>query len=396
MHNLYVPPIKILYFIVFLFITGFASQALLRKDVPIPKFEITIAKTETESIEESEPLKVEPTWSSITINTNGTDRKYGNMVGMQVYLRANDFAKPEWWSERIEELLKSGKEKNIYDRKTIVIFPEHIGTGLLFVDEKKSIFEEGDINSLIDNFVSKHATEIAPYLENSKKPNSKWEASFRYKSLRMAEVYQETFSRLAKEYKVPILAGSIILPSPKVVKGVLVVDPQGQLYNVSVPFSAEGKVMDPLVRKTLITDEESSFIEAGELTQDRTWIVPGWKVAVFIGQEVFNTALYDRLKGKPLDGLVSPSVSFKKLDQEKIKSFLPNEDLSQLSENEIWEKFGLAKNIKTTRAIDAVQVFMHGSLFGFKTSGRTFNLRDFVNINVSESDNEPRILNLYF
>ncbi len=392
MHNFYVPPSKILFFIILLIATGFSAQFLKQSDIPIPKFEIKIASVKPEA----EVTKPEITWSTIPIRTNGSDRKYGNIVSMQVYLRSQDFAKAEWWSERIEELLKAGKAANIYDRKTIIIFPEHVGTGLVLLDEKESVFDNDSWKSAMDVMITKHSEELTSHLEYSKKPAAKWEAAIRFKSQKMADVYTSTFSKLAKEYNVPILGGSIILPSPRVVRGTLVVDPQGPLYNVAVPFSAEGKVMDPLIRKTLITDDEALLVDAGELNQDRTWIVPGWKVGVFIGQEVFNTQLYEKLKGKPLDGLVSPSVSFPALSKEYLKNYIQDESFLSMSENEIWEKFGLTKHIKETRAVESVQVFLHGSFFNEKTSGRTFNVRDFVNFDSVDSDSEPRILNLYF
>lgn len=394
MHNLYVPPIKIVFFLLLIVLTGFSAKLLRNSDVPIPKFEINIVRVETKN--ENEVKRPEVTWSTIPIRTNGTDRKYGNIISMQVFLRTEDFAKPEWWTERIEELLKAGKSANIYDRKTIIIFPEHIGTGLVLLDEKESVFEKENWKIAMDEVVSKHENDILSFLSFSKKPAAKWEATLRYKSQRMADVYTQTFSRLAKEYNVPILAGTIILPSPKVVRGTLVIDPTGPLYNVAIPFAADGKVMDPLIRKSLLTDEEGLVLDKGEISQDRTWIVPGWKVGVFIGQEVFNTALYERLRGKPLDGLVSPSASFPSLGKETIRTFINDDTFLTLTENEIWEKFGLTKNIKVTRAVESVHSFLHGNFFGEKTTGRTFNVRDYVNFDFSDSDTEPRILNLYF
>jgi predicted amidohydrolase len=394
MHNLYVPPSRILFFIFLLAVTGFSARALQRSDFPIPKFEIKIPET-IETVE-ADVIRPDITWSSIPIKTNGTDRKYGNIVSMQVYLRTEDFARAEWWAERMEELIRAGKTANIFDRKTIIIFPEHIGTGLVLLDEKESVFDSEDWQKGMDKLVSKHETELVPFLASSKKPASKWEAAFRFKAQKMADVYQQTFSKLAKEYSVPILAGSIILPSPKVVRGSLVIDINGPLYNVSVPFSADGKAMDPLIRKTLITDFEAQILDAGEVAQERTWIVPGWKVGIFIGQEVFNTALYTKLAGRPLDGIVSPAVSFPSFEKEKLKTFINDPSSESLTENEVWEKHGLTKNIKITRAIESVQVFLHGSFFGTKTGGRTYNVRDFINFDSVDSDSDPRILNLYF
>ncbi|WP_244594440.1 hydrolase, carbon-nitrogen family protein [Leptospira ryugenii] len=361
----------------------------------MPKVEFSIAKTETKPEEEKEIEFITAPWTDIKIRTNGVDRKYGNIVGMQVFLFAKDFAKQEWWALRLEELLKKGKDANIYDRKTIIILPENIGTGLVFLGEKDFVFEKETWQEAMDAFVKKHESELQSFLPDSKKPKATWEAAFRYRSEEMAKVYQETFSKLANTYKVPILAGSIILPSPKVVNGNLVVDPKGPLYNVSVPFSADGRVMAPLLKKTILTEEEKQILEPGEKNQDRTWIVPGWKVGVFMGSEVFSLPLYESLRGRPLDGLVAMSASLSPLDTKSLADLIP-EDISSLSENQIWETQGLPKHIKLTRAVDLVHVFLHGDFFGTNPKGRTFNLRDFVNADNAESDQEPTILNLYF
>ncbi|BDA80500.1 carbon-nitrogen hydrolase [Leptospira kobayashii] len=391
MHNFYVSTSRIIFFLILVGITSFAAHSFHSTGVSVP-----VPSLPLPTYEENEISRAEKSWTTIPIQTNGADRKYGNIISMQVYLDGSDFSKQEWWAERIEELLKTGKDANIYDRKTIIIFPEHIGTGLVFLGQKERVFHSPDWKTAIDTFAIQHEAELVPHLEFSKKAQPKWEAAFRYQSQLMADTYQLTFARLAKEYSVPILAGSIILPSPKIVGGKLIVDPKGPLYNVSVSFSADGRVMDPLVRKTLLTEEEEMILEPGDVAQDRTWVVPGWKVAVFLGHEVFNSALYERLKGRPLDGLVSPAFSFPKLNIEKMKNYINDPEIGSLSENEIWIKHGLSKHIKITRAVESVQVFLHGKFFEEGTSGKTFNIRDFVNKDESESESQPRILNLYF
>jgi len=391
MHNFYVSTSRIIFFLILVGITSFTAHSFHSTGVSVP-----VPSLPVPTYEENEISREEKSWITIPIQTNGADRKYGNIISMQAYLHAGDFSKEEWWAERIEELLKTGKDANIYDRKTIIIFPEHIGTGLVFLGQKERVFNQPNWKSAFDAFASLHESEILPHLEFSKKAQPKWEAAFRYRAQTMADTYQLTFARLAKQYSVPILAGSIILPAPKIVAGKLTVDPKGPLYNVSVSFSADGRVMDPLVRKTILTEDEELILEPGDSTQDRTWVVPGWKVAIFLGHEVFNSALYERLRGKPLDGLVSPAFSFPKMNVEKMKTYINDPEIGNLSENEIWIKHGLSKHIKITRAVESVQVFLHGKFFEQETSGKTFNIRDFVNKDEASSESQPRILNLYF
>ncbi|MCG6144185.1 hydrolase, carbon-nitrogen family protein [Leptospira bandrabouensis] len=379
MHNLYVPPYKILLFLI-LFGFGFFSASILKDDqttlpkidIPKPdfsfdfKFDFNFSKPEVDE-EITKPTK---SWHDVTIQTNGTDRKYGNLVGIQLVLQPEDFVKEEWWRERIEETLTKAKTSGIFDRKTIVILPEHTGSGLLFLDEKS-------------RFLNADSLEFAL---KTKGENFSLSDLFYLKSEKMAEVYVRTFSELAKQYNVPILAGTIILPNPKIVKGSLVLDSKGPLYNVAIPFSADGKLMDPLVKKSLLTEEELKILSPGETTQDRVWVVPGWKVAILIGQEVFDINIYNRLVGKPIDGLISPSASYPNM---KWQSF-------DLEDSNVWKKEGMAKFIKSTKAQDLVQVFLAGHLYGQKWNGKTFNLRDFSNEDQVGSVESPTILNLYF
>ncbi|TGL22605.1 hydrolase, carbon-nitrogen family protein [Leptospira bourretii] len=379
MHNLYVPPYKILIFIV-LFGFGFFSASILKDDqtalpkfdIPTPdlsfdfKFDFNFSKPEADE-EISKPVK---TWTDVNLQTNGVDRKYGNLVGIQLVLKPEDFVKEEWWRERIDETLNKGKSSGIFDRKTIVILPEHTGTGLVFLDEKS-------------RFLNADSFDLAL---KTKGENFSSSDLFYLKAEKMAEVYVRTFSELAKQYNVPILAGTIILPNPKIVKGSLVLDSKGPLYNVAIPFSADGKLMEPLVKKTLLTEEESTILSPGEVKQDRVWVVPGWKVAIFIGQEVFDANLYNRLVGKPIDGLISPSSSYPDM---KWQSY-------NLEDSNVWKQEGLAKYIKSTKAQDLVQVFLGGQLYGKNWNGKTFNLRDFSNEDQVGSVETPTILNLYF
>ncbi|TGM44745.1 hydrolase, carbon-nitrogen family protein [Leptospira levettii] len=385
MHNLYVPPYKILLFIV-LFGIGYGSATFIKEHdtgLPTPKLEVpksdfsfnfdfkfdfnfNFSKPEVDE----EIQKPEKSWNDVTIQTNGTDRKYGNLVGIQLVLKPEDYVKEEWWRERIEETLIKGKSSGIFDRKTIVIFPEHLGSGLVFLNEKSRFLNSDTLEEAL----------------KTKGENFTIRDLLLSKAELMSEVYVRTFSNLAKEFNVPILGGTIVLPNPKIVKGNLVLDPNGPLYNVAIPFSADGKLMEPIVKKSILTEEELKVYSAGESNQDRIWIVPGWKVAIFIGQDVFDASLYSRLTGKAIDGLISPSAVF------------PNMKWSDkdLSDSNIWKQEGMPKYIKSTRAQDLVQVFLSGHLFENHWNGKTFNLRDFTFEDQVISVESPTILNLYF
>ncbi len=67
------------------------------------------------------------------------------------------------------------------------------------------------------------------------------ETVYQMKAWQMAYKYQSIFSRLAKEYRVSIVAGSIVLPNPKVIEG-NITPTDGPLRNVSFYFHSDGRV----------------------------------------------------------------------------------------------------------------------------------------------------------
>lgn len=380
MHNLYLPPKKILLFLLLFFGGGYLGTQIQSDLSTLPKWDFQFPKIDLSfnfdysfafSKEDSEITeRPELTWSDIPIVTNGTDRKYGNLVGMQVLLRTEDFVKEEWWRERLEEVLEKGKSFQLYDRKTIVIFPEHVGTGLVLLGEKSRFVQAEDWNEAL-------ATKGQSFNTSQ---------MFYEKSEQMLDVYQRVFGELAKKYGVPILAGSIILPEPRIERGTILINKTGPLYNVTIPFSAEGKPMEPLVKKSILTNEEKEFLSAGSFNQERVWVVPGWKVGILLGIESLEPGSYERLKERPLDGLVSPSLTW---DQQKFGD-------KNLSARTVWETEGLSRFISLTKAQDLVQVFLLGNWFGKSGKSFGFNLRDFQFQERADSETQPTILNLYF
>jgi len=375
-----------------------------RPALPEAEPELVEAPTEPEERrpQESKPLPVEPepplfqpTWTEPFLRTNGEDRKYGNLVGMQTYMHLTDFARMEVYEKRIRELLQKGKSSNIFDRKTIVIFPEHIGTGLFLLEEKAPAFETNSLEDLASYLQKKYSEELPQFPPHPQAKKPIWDSLLRRKSAKMAEAYQSVFSKLAKEFNVPIFAGSILLPGPKLVRGSLQVDTKAPLYNVAVVFGTDGRPMEPLVKKTVLSTWEESLAEPGDPNQNRVRVVPGWKVGIFVGEEVFSETLYDKLKGRPMDGIVACGFSAPSQSAKDLQRYI-TEPMASAEEKEIWKMQGIFRFVKKTRAQDIVQVFSGGSLWGNATKIPSFNVRDFQFWDGASSDQKPQILNLYF
>lgn len=416
MHNISVSFSRLFVFILVLFGSWYGSK-ILEKDqqnTPIPtpelvKFQLEIPKfslfktnpnpeiefSQTDKpIEDLEVQEAIPTWNRVVIQTNGTNRKYGNLIAIQPKFFFSDFSNETTIAKRLKEIMEQGKVNSLYDRKTIVVMPEHIGSGLVFLDEKQNTFKSMSFNALIQFLNNKYKSELSSISSNSKISRNDIDKVFRLKAQRMSEAYVSLFSKLSKEYSVPIFAGSIILPGPKISNGKISIDTTAPLYNIAVVFGADGRVMEPLVKKTILSEEESLILEKGDVNQNRVWIVPGWKVGVFLGEEVFSEVLFDKLKSRPLDGIVVAGFSNPLGSPKALSRFLP-EPVNLDNETEIWLRYGALKYIQNTKAQDLVQAFASFSVWGQNTRAQSFNVRDFLNQDRANSES-PTIMNLYF
>lgn len=411
MHNLYVSPFRLFLFVFLLCFTWYSALSVRRMEDPESQKEnVELAVVEEETIPEAieskpiepeivkeediNPAEVKPSWTNIPIQTNGENRKYGNLVAMQTFFHWTDFSSEEVIEKRVNELLSAGKNAGIFDRKTIVVFPEHIGTGFLFLEEQSKVFKVDSFTGSLQLMALRHKEELLgfPALPTAKRPVL--DSILRWKSKRMASAMQNIFSKAAKAYSIPILAGSIILPGPKIVRGELVVDTKQPLYNVSVSFGSDGRIMEPMVKKTVLSEWEELLVEKGDINQNRVWIVPGWKVAVFLGEEVFSEPLYEKLKGRPLDGMVASGFGNPYGKPENLQRYI-TDSISGMSEKDVWIKHGMIKYIQRTKAMDLIQVFSMGSFLGNSPKVKTFNIRDFQ-FKDEASSSSPLIMNLYF
>lgn len=414
MHNLYLSPFRFLLFLFLLTFTWYSALSVRKMDrpsveekveevaivEPLPEKEEPIVDelkvVEPEVIKEQDisPNEAKPIWTTIPIQTNGENRKYGNLIAMQTSFFWTDFASEDVIEKRVNELLSAGKSAGIFDKKTIVVFPEHLGSGLVFLDEQSKVFQEDSLSKSLQLIAGRHKEDLInfPASPNAKRPV--WDSIFRWKSKRMATALQNIFSKAAKAYSIPILAGSIILPGPKIVRGELSVDTKQPLYNISVCFGADGRIMEPMVKKTVLSEWEELLVEKGDINQNRVWVVPGWKVAVFLGEEVFSEPLYDKLKGRPLDGMVASAFGNPYGKPENLQRYI-TEPVSGMSEKDIWIKHGMIKYIQKTRAMDLIQVFSMGNFLGNSPKVKAFNIRDFQ-FKDEASSSSPLIMNLYF
>jgi hypothetical protein len=265
------------------------------------------------------------------------------------------------------------------------VFPEHLGTWLVAVDEKQEVYsapklEEAMktmISSNIGNFLISYAT--APSVKDKIAYSL-----FAMKAQQMAAIYHRTFSRLANKYQLTIIAGSILLPNPEIKNNLLITSP-GNLYNTTVIYQPKGIAYPQLIKKAFPTSEEQPFTTAGKLTEIPIFDLSIGKTAVIICADSWFPETYQYLDKQNTEVIIVPSYCSKENSWSEAwqgygANTLPNDvektDVGTLTEEQAWLKYGLAGRIKTTKAIVGMNVFLHGKLWDLGSDGFPILFKD--------------------
>ena len=383
MHNLYFPWVRILIF-GFLFALPFYGKQFLKPSDPALQ-EADFANYKSDS---------EERFKTIEYVLNGTDRKLGNLIAIEPNFLPLDFYSAENFKKSLRPIFEKAKNEKIIDRKTLIILPEHVGTGLYLINENKAAYFSS-YSSSFNEIKSSHKNEIEEYQKfcetsTCSKNTLEWESIIYLKKDEVAKIYNDTFSELAKEYSVSIIAGSIILPEPKIIKGELVAG-EGKLYNSSVTYLPSGKAIDQIIKKINLSQWEKDLLTPGEIKQDLIITVPGWKVGVFIGIDSFYSSVYSQISKSKVDGLVSPASSFisDKITDESNK-------LLELQEPDTWHRYSLKDRSVETNAKVYLQVFWNGSIWDIKDVPQSYSSRENLEPIRSSEKKNPKMLNLYF
>ncbi len=310
----------------------------------------------------------------------GKNTGKGNIIALSPYLHTYDFSSKETFCNMLHYYLSFAQRKNLLNDSTIIVLPEYIGTWLVVSNEKRSIYEDTSLEDGMKTVVLSNLGKFTKaYLQSHSKDKTK-EAIFRMKAYQMRDVYQAAFSGLAKEFHVTIVAGSVVLPEPIVRNGNIEITNSGKLYNVSVVFDANGKVIAPLTKKIFPIEEEKTFICGADKNELPVYKTAAGTLAVLICADSWYASSYKSLKNKNADVLAVPSfVSGNDTWSKKWKGYngaaMPSDadknDIGQLTEHDAWSKYAMPGKIKSTKIKTGVNVFLRGDLWNLGSDGHT-------------------------
>lgn len=317
----------------------------------------------------------------------GDDTGAGNLLGVQPFMVPLDYASEERFYAKLAAYLEIAGQKGWLNEKTTVIWPEYLGTWLVTAGEKRTIYQASGISEAMQTLVLSNLFSFVRVLLSAGirvRASDKIKYSlFRLKARPMAEIYHSVFSRLAREYGVTIVAGSILLPSPSVRGGVLTAG-EGELYNVSPVYKPNGSIHDKLVRKAFLTEDEKPFTLAAPVSELPIFETPAGRLAVLICADSWYPSSYRTIRSKKPDLLAVPSYlspdgvwerPWRGYNSEEPPKDVDLCDVERLTEGEAWLKYAVAGRLRSAGASHGMNVFLRGRIWDLGSDGHTLILQ---------------------
>ena len=313
---------------------------------------------------------------------NPSDSLSRNIVGIQPYMEASDYFDEVIFKEKLRQYLVAASDKAFIKKNTLVIYPEHIGTWLLLLGEKHNIAEMETLEEAMNIIVYSNAFDyFLGYLKTGDETNTEVSSIFRMKAKTMLRAYYKAFSELSNETKTYIVAGSIVLPEPRVVGGEIYLELDGPLYNASFLFGPDGKVLGNPILKAFPKAAEDHYTSAGDPKISQVFELPLGKTSIMLSNDSWNSQSYENEINDSAEIILvssfctedySMTSKWSGYDRKISQENLDLENIGELTNREAWEKYGLPAQIKNTKANVALTVFLHGNFWNLDSDGQPF------------------------
>jgi len=301
----------------------------------------------------------------------------GNFLAIQAFMEPKDYQTATAFKGKLEYYLVEARSRHWLHENTIVVLPEYIGTWLVAAGEKNSVYSAPDIQKAMETIVKSNLFSFAGAYFSATAKDKVRDAVFRMKADKMAQIYGDVLSALAKKYKLTIVGGSIVLPNPKVENNKII--PQGgDLYNVSFLFHPDGSIDPQVVHKVFPTKDEQGFLSKGKMENLPVFETPAGKLGIIICTDSWYANVYQYFQDKDCELIAVPSfMTPAGLMRTKWKGYsgFPNPkdvdvaDIDSITERQAWEKYAMAGRFRNYNFRAGVNVFMRGKLWDITTDG---------------------------
>jgi len=334
----------------------------------------------------------------------GSDRARGNLLGIAPYMTPQDYMSQESYFDKLNVYLQIAQHAGWLNEKTIVLFPEHLGTWLVFANENKKIFQAPTLDAAERAMVLLHPVKfILHFLKSTEKGRAE-AAFFRVKAKQMAAIHYDVFSQLARNYAITLIAGSTILPAPQISNGELLLN-EGPLRSVSILYQPDGTPHPQLLFKAFPTSRELDFITPAAAKDIPSFETPAGRLGVLICADSWYPQTYTSLNKDGIEILAVPSFDILGMeywhqpwpgyDGWPLPADVDGNDIKRITEAQAWKKYSLAGRISSSGARYGMNIFLRGRLWDQDLGGKPATLVRENEVFVEELSQKAVMLNLW-
>ncbi len=314
---------------------------------------------------------------SVQLREAGAARGGGNLVGIQPWMTPADYASEGTLVSRLAGYLEAAKRQGWLNARTIVVFPEYLGTWLVITGEGPAVHRAARLSHAMQRLLLRHPIRAFAAVFAAREKDRVAAGLFRVRARAIARGYQGTFSRLARDFGVTVVAGSTVLPNPSVRRDKIVAG-EGPLYNVSAVFGPDGIPYPKLVRKVNLTSAESPFLASGSVTELPVFETPAGRLGVLICADSWYPEPYDRLRSQGVELIAVPSYIAQQgcwnepwhgYDGAAGPDDVDKLDVGYLTEAQAWRAYTLPARISSSGARAGINVFLSGALWDLGAEG---------------------------
>ena len=338
------------------------------------------------------------------IHQLGSDRGCGNLLGIEPYMIPQDYVSKESFFNKLNSYLLAAQREKLLNEKTIVVFPEYIGTWLVLAGEGEKIFQVATFDAAERTMVLSNPVRFMAHWLVSREKGKAEAAFFRMKANQMAEIYQDVFSQLAQEYTVTIVAGSIILPALQISSRQLILT-DGPLHNTSVVYQPDGRPYPRPISKVFPTVEELPFISPAPVNKIPSFDTPAGRLGVLVCADSWFPQAYAPLKEQSINLLTVPSFGafatytwndpWLGYNGWPAPTDVDLKDIQKLTEGQAWNKYSLAGRIHSSGAPYGMNVFLRGQFWDRDSGGWPATLVRDGDVFVEEQTRKAAVLSLW-
>jgi predicted amidohydrolase len=313
----------------------------------------------------------------IAFAEHGADAGRGNLLGLQPCLSAEDYASAEALHAALDRLMQAARERGWVGARTVAVWPEYIGAWLAAAGEPPAVVQAPSLAAAMRRIALRQPLRLAGLLLAARERDRLAASLFRLKAAGMARDYNAVFGRLARDYAATTVAGSIVLPAPRVEAG-RVAAGRGPLYNVSTVFAPDGRAHPRLARKAYPTTSEQAFIAAAPLDELPAFDTPAGRLAVLVCADSWRPEAYARLRALGAELVAVPSFidrgglwhrPWAGYDGAPAPPDVAAADVGGITEAQAWRKYALAGRLGACSARAGINVFLRGRLWDLEADG---------------------------